>query len=234
MGNLTVNSWLVVIHSLSCDGIFHQLSKRAFGSCKSCVLESLISFVSARFFKPFPRLRRIAETVCFVFPISEGFVRRFASWAINIQLMIAFFVVFALVGVGLIGLKPFVVMSGSMEPAVHVGALAYVDVRVQAEDLRQGDIVTFQVDDSTTVTHRVVGVDADAKTLSTKGDANALPDAAPVPFGSVVGRLVFSVPVAGMVLDAFVANKTAWIVVLLLLNIALLAAFRALPDKAGD
>lgn len=161
-------------------------------------------------------------------------MRRFASWAINIQLAIALFVVFALVGVGLIGLKPFVVMSGSMEPAVHVGALAYVDARVKAEDLRQGDIVTFRVDDSTTVTHRVVGVDADAKALSTKGDANSLPDAAPVPFSSVVGRLVFSVPVAGMVLDAFVANKTAWIVVLLLLNIALLAALRALPDKAGD
>ena len=48
-------------------------------------------------------------------------------------------------------------------------------------------------------THRVVEIDASEADvwLRTKGDANATPDAAPIPMTSIVGVVAITVPVAG-------------------------------------
>jgi len=54
-----------------------------------------------------------------------------------------------------------------------------------------------------------------------------------VPFDRVVGRTVLSVPYAGMALDAFIANKVAWICVLVLFNAVLLALPRIFRKEAG-
>ena len=66
---------------------------------------------------------------------------------------------FLLVGVRLIGLTPYAVLSGSMEPTYHVGALIYV----RAEDpwnVQVGDPITFVVNEDLLVaTHRVVDID---------------------------------------------------------------------------
>lgn len=66
----------------------------------------------------------------------------------------------ALVGVRLIGLTPFAVLSGSMEPTYHVGALIYVKP-IQPQDVEVGMPLTFVVDESLLVaTHRVIGIES--------------------------------------------------------------------------
>lgn len=70
----------------------------------------------------------------------------------------------ALVGVRVVGLTPYAVLSGSMEPAYHVGSLIYVK-DIAPEDVEIGTPITFVVNEELLVaTHRVV----DIETFTTK------------------------------------------------------------------
>lgn len=63
-----------------------------------------------------------------------------------------------LVGVRVIGLTPYAVLSGSMEPTYHVGALIYVK-DIAPEDVEIGTPLTFVVNEDLLVaTHRVVDI----------------------------------------------------------------------------
>ena len=64
----------------------------------------------------------------------------------------------ALVGVRLIGLTPYAVLSGSMEPTYHVGSLIYVK-DIAPEDVEVGMPLTFVVNENLLIaTHRVVDI----------------------------------------------------------------------------
>lgn len=79
------------------------------------------------------------------------------------------------------GYKPFIVLSGSMEPAILTGDIVLTKI-TRAEDVAQNDIITFRVDRDTAVTHRVTEVVVEEGQISflTKGDANVGSDAAVV------------------------------------------------------
>ncbi|NKS23522.1 signal peptidase I [Rhodococcus hoagii] len=73
------------------------------------------------------------------------------------------------------GIKPLIFRSGSMEPEIGTGALAFSRT-VAASDLNPGDIACVEDQTGQRITHRVVAVDAvagDTTTLRLKGDANA-------------------------------------------------------------
>lgn len=83
------------------------------------------------------------------------------AWEIltTIVVLLAFMLAVLLVGVRLAGLKPFAVMSGSMEPAYPVGALIYIKDAEPAE-IRVGDPITYVMNAEQLVsTHRVVKID---------------------------------------------------------------------------
>lgn len=103
-----------------------------------------------------------------------------------------------LVGVRLVGLTPYTVLSGSMEPAYHVGSLIYVRP-IDAQDIEVGTPLTFTVSDGSLVaTHRVVEIITEnGETLYiTKGDANDVTDP-PLKYSRVIGSPVFSIPFLG-------------------------------------
>ncbi|MGQ0521234.1 MAG: signal peptidase I [Actinomycetota bacterium] len=79
------------------------------------------------------------------------------------------------------GLRPLVVRSGSMEPTIATGSMVLVR-RIDAADIRPGQVVAVERPDRTRVTHRVVSLEHHGETveLTMKGDANEDPDAAPV------------------------------------------------------
>ena len=107
----------------------------------------------------------------------------------------------ALVGVRLVGLNPFVVLSGSMEPTYHVGSLIYVK-DVDYKELKVGDPITFMISEDTVATHRIIEVlvdEEDPETIRyfTKGDANDTADGSSVHYKNVIGMPVFTIPYLG-------------------------------------
>lgn len=109
----------------------------------------------------------------------------------------------ALVGVRVVGLNPYVVLSGSMEPVYHVGSLIYVK-EVDYKELQVGDPITYLISDDTVVTHRIIEVlvdEEDTETIRyfTKGDANEMPDGTSVHYRNIIGKPVFAIPYLGYV-----------------------------------
>lgn len=106
-----------------------------------------------------------------------------------------------LAGVRLVGLTPYVVLSGSMEPNYHTGSLIY-DKKVDPFTLKEGDVITFMVSEDTLATHRIVGVVPDEDEpgtirFRTKGDANDAEDAALVHQNNLLGEPVACIPYLG-------------------------------------
>lgn len=101
---------------------------------------------------------------------------------------------------GFFGIKPMVVLSGSMEPVYPVGSLLYVNEN-GTDTAAVGDVITFYIDEDTLVTHRVVEVNQENQTYTTKGDANDAEDASPVAFSNVLGKPVLAVPKLGYFAD---------------------------------
>ncbi len=95
----------------------------------------------------------------------------------------------------LLNVEPFIVLSGSMEPAIPTGSIVLADKN--SEDINVGDIIAFRRGDIS-VTHRVSGIDDDGNFI-TKGDANETKDPAPVAREQVIGKCRFMVPFLGYV-----------------------------------
>ena len=130
---------------------------------------------------------------------------------------------------GAAGYKPFAVLSGSMEPAIRTGAVAYVDTGVSGADVGIGDIVAFR-SGNILVTHRIVGLDDDGRYV-TKGDANQTEDFAPVEASQIIGRTVFSVPYAGYAVT-FLKGKGVFYLVGMLLSLRVI--FTILAELATE
>lgn len=123
------------------------------------------------------------------------------------------------------GLKPQIVISGSMEPTIPTGSLAFART-VDATSVKERDIVTVPRTFGTgLVTHRVIGVEpgADGATLLTlRGDANRTAD--PQPYAVTTAGLVgFHLP--GLGYAARVLQTGYGLVGLALVGLVFVAAF---------
>ncbi len=92
----------------------------------------------------------------------------------------------------LLGIQPYIVLSGSMEPSVSTGSLVFVNTKAVRPS--PGDIITYRLQDNL-VTHRIIQ-DLGAAWI-TKGDANPSPDISPVKKSQLTGTLFFSIPYLG-------------------------------------
>lgn len=106
-----------------------------------------------------------------------------------------------------------VVISGSMEPTIHKGDLLFV-MGTDAEDIKNGtaidqdgDVIVFDARGlwigapQEPIVHRVIDKYniSDTWYFRTKGDANSVQDAAPVPESRVIGVVVGWIPSIGWV-----------------------------------
>lgn len=101
-----------------------------------------------------------------------------------------------------LGYKPVVVLSGSMEPTYHVGSILYYK-QASFEEIEAGDVITYHAgEDGAMVTHRVVEKREPEEEFVTRGDANNTPDPNPVPYERVSGRAAsLSLPYAGSFIE---------------------------------
>ena len=124
---------------------------------------------------------------------------------------VLFVVIGAVVGLALlvtaprlVGVTPFTILSGSMQPAYAVGDVV-LDERIAPTEARPGDVVTF-TDPSrqgATVTHRVERLTRNGAqvTFVTRGDANNASETWAVAANGTVGRVRMRVPKVGWALQ---------------------------------
>lgn len=121
------------------------------------------------------------------------------------------------------GIEPMIVLSGSMEPTYHVGALLYVDK--DTSDIEVGDTITFYSDKEKQilVTHRVVEIDYTQMIYYTQGDANLVRDINPVSKGDILGTPLFSIPNLGYLADklSYTSGKIIYIICIVFVTILL-------------
>lgn len=91
------------------------------------------------------------------------------------------------------GYKPFIVLSGSMEPTILTGDVVLIK-EASVGDVAEEDIITFRVGDNTDtiITHRVTEVleEEGVVTFLTKGDANTGADAGVVSAEDLEGKYI--------------------------------------------
>ena len=130
-----------------------------------------------------------------------------------------------------INMEHYVVLSGSMEPEIHTGAMVYVDKNVTVENIETGDVIAFKTN-TVLVTHRVEKKDDKNKVFITKGDANENVDFAPVPYGMYVGKTLFSIPYFGYIMK-YVHSLTG-VVILITVAISQSLLSRLLKDDPDE
>ena len=162
-------------------------------------------------------------------------VKRIWNWFTTVLVAIVVVLALLLVGARLIGLQVFTVLSGSMEPAYHVGSLIYVK-EADPFELEAGDVITYALDEDTVATHRIVEVVPDEEDdtvvrFKTKGDANEAEDGDLVHCENVQGTPVFTIPYLGYVAN-YIQNPPGTYIAISAGAILLLLVF--LPDLFGS
>ena len=98
----------------------------------------------------------------------------------------------------IIGFRSYTVLSGSMKPKIQPGDVVVITNR-NKEDLKKGDIITFNGEDNDIITHRII--DIQNNSYITKGDNNNSIDAFAVPFENVIGKVLFHIPKIGYIIE---------------------------------
>mgnify|MGYP002551805095 CR=1 FL=1 len=95
----------------------------------------------------------------------------------------------------LAGFTGMVVLTESMQSEIPKGSLVIIK-QVNPNTLQIGNDITYLANQTTTVTHRIVGIieqyeDTGQRAFQTQGVMNAQPDKLPVPAANVVGKVIF-------------------------------------------
>jgi len=117
------------------------------------------------------------------------------------------------------------VVSGSMEPTIHVGDMIIIDTK--AKEYQENDIVTFYDNEGSFTTHRIVSIDED--TMITKGDNNQSQDDE-MPVENILGKYVFKVTNFGRILSSLKSPFT----LIMVLVVGILVCVLLSVDKEGN
>lgn len=117
------------------------------------------------------------------------------------------------------------VVSGSMEPTIHVGDM--IIINTNDKECEAGDIITFRDVNGSFVTHRIVAIND--KEMITQGDFNDSQDE-PISVDNIVGKYVTRIPNGGKVISAFKSPFT----MIMILVIGVLICIFISTDKEGN
>lgn len=126
------------------------------------------------------------------------------------------------------------VLTSSMESVYPKGSLI-ISQYTDPNTLEIGDDITFMNSETTTVTHRIIGIvenyaETGQRAFQTQGVMNQNPDSQLVPAVNVVGKVVFHSYAAGRVVD-FVKNTWPLLLFFLVLLAVLIRVLRYIYRK---
>lgn len=171
-------------------------------------------------------------------------VKRIINIVTTIVIIITVLLVVMLAAVRIVGLTPYTVLSGSMEPTYHVGSIIYVK-DIEPQELKERDPVTYTLDGGTVVTHRIIEVIEEENdnelSFRTKGDANESVDGGLLTASNVIGKPVFSIPFLGYIANAIqtprgIIGTAGLCIMMVLINIIvdILESLKKEEDKPID
>lgn len=152
----------------------------------------------------------------------------------SILIDIIFYSFLAILVAGLIlfalGIKPYITMSGSMEPEIHTGSVCFVDTKATYTEIQVGEVIAFEASTGGLVTHRVIAITNEG--METKGDSNDVTDGVSTTPANFRGKTLFSIPYVGYVIKAL--QKPLYIAIgcIVLLGIFLFYVVDAYYEKA--
>lgn len=114
-----------------------------------------------------------------------------------------------------LGIKTYVIISGSMEPSLQIGDIVIVKKVVQNE-LKQGDIISYRQGQSV-ITHRIAEViDKEGEVeYKTKGDNNNAEDSGIISYEMIEGKVVKHISQIGKI--AIILQKKGTIIFIILI-----------------
>ncbi len=136
---------------------------------------------------------------------------------VNLLLVLILVTGIGCVAMMVIGIQPYVVVSGSMEPAIPTGSLCFIDKRVDFSQVSSGMVIAFSSTDGTMITHRVVRNTNGG--WATKGDANKVEDPGVVTASNYVGRNINHIPKLGFMLESVRDGNGKYVVIIALIVI---------------
>jgi signal peptidase len=156
--------------------------------------------------------------------------RTIGGWTAGIISALAAAVVVTYAVLLVLGYRPAVVLSGSMEPTLGVGSVAFVQ-SIPSDEVQVGDVISFADphDPKRLITHRVaakVERAGRAAAYRTKGDANPGLDPWTIELPPRAGRLAFHIPHAGYALTVAAAREVRTAVILAFSLVLLLGLLR--------
>ncbi len=128
----------------------------------------------------------------------------------------------------ILGIVPYVVLSGSMEPSIETGSVCFINKHAKFENIKEKDVIAFKMNDGTLVTHRAIEINDSG--IVTKGDNNKDADRNIVTNSNFVGKNLFWIPKVGYVIKAF-QTTTGRIIAVALILLLLVSGFLFGDDK---
>ena len=105
----------------------------------------------------------------------------------------------------IIGIEPYIVETGSMEPTIQRGSLSFINKHDDYNNIKENDVIAFTLPTGKKATHRVVKKTENG--LETKGDCNNAPDGVITNQANYVGKNIFSIPKLGYVVMLIQTTK---------------------------
>lgn len=120
------------------------------------------------------------------------------------------------------GYKFYIVLTGSMTPAINPGDLVVVK-ESDASEIKQGDVITFGSPNNKNITtHRVKKINnKNGIQFVTQGDANDAEDPTPVEEKFLVGKVTAHISKIGTVMQSIQNHLKEIIIIILLLGLFL-------------
>ena len=132
-------------------------------------------------------------------------LRKIAGYIIDVLASVVFVVIISLYILQLIGIKPYIVMSASMEPKIQTGSVCLIDSGYDYSDIQVNDIIAYKAANGSMVTHRVIGIGQEG--FETKGDNNEISDGFTTKPNNYMGRNIISIPYMGYMLQMIQTGK---------------------------
>lgn len=114
------------------------------------------------------------------------------------------------------------IVSHSMEPTINVNDLIFIKY-CTAEELKEGDIITYRKENESIVTHRIVDIEENEKIeYTTKGDNNNAEDDEKIQYDQVCGKYLFKIEKAGKFVEILQkGNGIISIIIIILIFVVL-------------